>query len=76
MRRALALVPLAAAACAGSEESDRWRYERLIHEQTPEVRSHDDASERYRAIRGREALDLGELYGLALVLSESLAIDG
>ncbi len=63
-------------ACAGSEEKERWRYERLFHERDPEVRSRDDARERYGRLSEKADLTLDECYRLALHRSESLAIDG
>ena len=35
---------LSLTACAG-EDADRWRYEKILHEETPEVRSRDEARE-------------------------------
>jgi outer membrane protein len=68
-------VLLLAAGC-GTSGSDPWRYEKILYEETPEVRSRDDAASRYAGLRERPRLTLTECYQLALYRSETLAIDG
>ena len=77
MKRGWALAAVAmAAACRGTEESDRWRYERLFYEQEPSIQSRNDARERYRRLGEQAEFALGDCYQMALYRSESLAIDG
>ena len=70
-----AIVLLLAVACA-SEDADRWRYERVVYEQTPEVKRREDAAERFGTLGGRATLTLRDLYQMALYRSETLAING
>lgn len=72
----LAALVLASAACRGSEERDRWRYERILFEQDPGIRSRSDARDRYEELSARPELTLDECYRMALYRSETLAIDG
>ncbi len=76
MRTSAAALALIAAGCAGVEDADRWSYERIVHEQAPEVRSRDDARERYEELAVRPALSLDECWRLALHRSERIALDG
>ena len=78
MKKAAALVALvlASAACRGSEERDRWRYERILFEQDPSIGSRSDARERFEKLAARNELTLDECYRMALFRSETLAIDG
>ncbi len=77
MRRGWALALLfLPAACRGTEERDRWRYERILYEPDPSVRSRDGARERYRQIAALAEITLEDGYRMALYRSEALAIDG
>lgn len=64
------------AACRGSGEADRWRYERILHEEDPSVGSREDARRRYRELADRPEITVGDAYRMALHRSEALAIDG
>jgi outer membrane protein len=59
----------------GSSDADRWSYERIIHERSPEIRTRDDARERYQAMSERPALSLEDCWRLSLHRSERLALD-
>jgi outer membrane protein len=75
-RRAVAVLLAASlSACAG-EESDRWLYEKLVYEQTPEVGTRNDAAGRFRRLGGQPKLGVRELYEMALYRSEVLALTG
>jgi outer membrane protein len=73
---AAAVLALAVAGCGGVEEADRWSYERILHERTPEIRSAADARERYEALASRSSLGLDECWRLAVHRSERLELDG
>lgn len=60
----------------GTSESDRWRYERIVYEEMPEVRSRDDAAARFQRLGASPKLTLSDCYQMALYRSEALAIDG
>jgi outer membrane protein len=60
----------------GSSEADRWSYERIIHEEAPQVRSRDDAKALHEALAGKPELSLDECWRLALGRSETLALNG
>ncbi|HEX7898614.1 MAG TPA: TolC family protein [Planctomycetota bacterium] len=59
-----------------SSDADRWSYERIIHEEAPQVRSRDDARVRHEALAARPELGLDDCWRLALHRSETLALDG
>jgi outer membrane protein len=64
------------AACGGVEDRDRWRYERILYEEDPGVRSRDDARGRFDRLADRPELTLRECHEMALHRSESLALSG
>lgn len=70
------LLAAALAACAGVEDEDRWRYEKIVYEQSPELRSRDDAAGRFRRLGGQPKSSLRDLYEMALYRSEVLALTG
>ena len=71
----LGLGSLVLAGC-GSSDADRWSYERILHEEAPEIRSRDDARSRHEALAARPELSLDDCWRLALHRSETLALDG
>lgn len=74
--RSAAAVAVLLAACRGSGETDRWRYEKILHEEDPSVGSPQDARRRYRELAERSEITVGDAYRMALHRSEALAIDG
>ena len=74
-RAAAAAALLSLAACAG-EDADRWRYEKIVYEEAPEVRSRDDAAGRFQRLGGQPKSTLRDLYEMALYRSEVLALSG
>jgi outer membrane protein len=63
-------------ACRGVEEGDRWRYERVVWEETPSVGSRDDARNLAETLAARPDVTLEDCYQMALWRSEALSIDG
>lgn len=72
---ALLPVLLLAAGCSGGE-AERWSWERIPHERSPDLRSTDDARNRREALAARTELGLDDAWRLALHRSESVALDG
>jgi outer membrane protein len=59
-----------------SSDADRWSYEKIIHEEAPDIRSRDDARSRHASLAARPELSLDDCWRLALGRSEALALDG
>jgi outer membrane protein len=62
--------------CARTSDADRWSYERIIHEESPDARSREELAARRDALARREELTLDDAWRLALHRSESLALGG
>lgn len=75
MRRTALVLALAASGCR-TEESDRWRYERVLFEEDPSIRARGDAGERSRRLEEKSELTLEDCWHLAVERSEMLALDG
>jgi outer membrane protein TolC len=58
------------------EEREQWRYQQVIYEQEPAVKSLDDARSRFDASARLKEPALEDCYHMALYRSEALAIDG
>ncbi len=74
MKRIAALILLAG--CSGNEGKERWKYERVVWEERPEIRSPEQAEARKQSLESRKTVTLHDAYELALHRSESLAIQG
>lgn len=72
----LALGLWALSSGCSSSDADRWSYERILHEESPEARTRDDARARHRALAERPELTLDDCWRLALGRSETLALNG
>ncbi len=71
-------VPLAAVLAAGcaAGPSGPWRYESIVWERRPEIRSPEDARAQFERLSSLQELTLEACYAMALFRSEALAIDG
>jgi len=74
--RMWAWAALLAAGCGSAEDRDRWRYERILYEEDPKVRSRDDARDRFDRLAARDEIALRDCYEMALHRSETLALSG
>jgi outer membrane protein len=64
------------AACGATDDAERWRYEQVLYEPEPSIRSHADAQARFDSLSEKQTLSLDDCYRMALHRSETLAIDG
>jgi outer membrane protein len=70
-----ALPALLPVSCWGGPAST-WRYESILWERHPEIRSREDARARYERSAAQDELTLDACYAMALYRSEALGIDG
>jgi outer membrane protein TolC len=64
------------AGCLATPEQDRQRYERILWEDRPEIRTHADAVAKYDELSAKKSLTLDECYRLAIHRTETLALKG
>lgn len=64
------------AACSANDDAERWRYEQVLYEPEPSIRSHADAQARFDSLSGKGEITLDDCYRMAIHRTETLAIDG